>query len=123
MPARRRCVALLDGRLRDFLPDGHAAEGVCWSVPDQTRNWVLRSVSADLRAGAASTRRQRNLRTSSLRVFSWLNRSMSSSSMRPPNEQHDDDQSVCVRKNITVLRVKSTVRAELYISIQNRTRA
>src|SRR5437773_1774518 len=83
-PAHHRGGGLSDDRVRGFLRGGRAAGEVCWNVPDRTRSLVPRSASATHRAAAVSKNRQRNLRTSSLRVFSPLNRLISSSSMAPP---------------------------------------
>src|SRR5207249_6260354 len=117
-PRRHPIAALSDDLDQDFLRVGHVVEGFCWNGPGRTRNWDPRFASAAHRGAAVWCRRQRNLRTSSLRVFNWLNRSTISSSMLPPDKKSGDEYRVRVREEIAVFGVERTVGTELHGPVQ-----
>src|SRR5437867_4436408 len=113
-----------------FLPGGLVVEGPCWSVLDQTRSWDPGSAAAARQAGAACLARQRNLRTSSLRVFTLPNRSNSSSCilLLPAgsaaftygcNDESRSDHGVAVGENVAVLRIERPIRPEIGRPIQD----
>src|SRR3989454_2414686 len=119
-PRHHLIAALSDDLDRDFLRGGHVVEGFCWNGPDRTRNWDPRFSSAAHRGAAVSCRRQRNLRTSSLLVFNWLDRSTISSSMLPPDKQSGNEDRVRVREDIAVFGVERPIGTEMHGPIQYR---
>src|SRR5438093_984137 len=114
-----------------FLPGGLVVEGLCWSVLDPTRSWDPGSAAAARQAGAACLARQRNLRTSSLRVFTLPNRSNSSSCILlllsagsaafnyGCDNENRRDHGVAVGENVAVFRIERPIRPEIGRPIQD----